>query len=524
MENIKTKLNGAKEGWNKISTKKKITMVVLIGSIAIFGYLYSNFINTSDYVTLFTNMDFADAGNIVNDLELKGIDYELEENGTKILIPEDKVDKYRLQLAMDGNLPENSKGFEIFDDMGLMVTEDDRKIMYQRALAGELQRSIMSLDPISSAKVNLVMSEKSIFETEEKPASASIVIDIKPNQKVNDSMIRGIAALVSGSVGNLPDENIKIIDSKGNLLSGVLADKDDLNTLDIVNQHQKVKKDFEREVEMNLNELLGSAFGRDKIKVSVFADLDFDSQEVTNIEYKDPVIRSEQVDASGNNINTDALNSGLIGDSTSNVFEGEGEEGSQSYSRTTNNELSTETTTTIKAPGKINKITTSVVFDGTLSDDRSRAIQNIVRTATGFDEARGDEITVEGVMFDRTYETKMEEDLAAIKAEEEANKGFLEKYGDYLIFGLMATFGIVILASLVSLLSSNKKKRKELPLEPAPMAFEGGSQVDIKVDDMEDIMEDKIEVKPDKKKKKAQDYAKENPQLAADLIKAWMKD
>jgi flagellar M-ring protein FliF len=520
MENIKTKLNGAKEGWSKISTKKKITMVILIASIALFGYLYSNFINKSDYVTLFTNMDFADAGNIVNDLEVKGIEYQLEENGTKILIPEDRVDKYRLQLAMDGNLPENSKGFEIFDDMGLMVTEDDRKIMYQRALAGELQRSIMSLDSINSAKVNLVMSEKSIFETEQKPASASIVIDIKANKKVDDSMVRGIAALVSGAVGNLPDENIKIIDSKGSLLSGVLSNKDDLNTLDVVNQHQKVKKDFEIEVEKNLNELLGSAFGRDKIKVSVFADLDFDSQEVTNIEYKDPVIRSEQIDVSGNSINSEALTSGLVGDNTSNVFEGGEGEGDQNYSRTTNNEVSTETTTIIKAPGKVNKISTSVVFDGTLSDDRSNAIQNIVRTATGFDQARGDEITVEGVLFDRTYETKVQEELEAIRMEEEANKTFLDKYGEYLIFGLIAAFGIIILGSLISLLSK-KKKVEELPLEPAP-AY--NASVNIKVDDMEDIMEDKIEVKPDKKKNKAQDYAKENPQLAADLIKAWMKD
>lgn len=520
MENVKTKLNEAKEGWKKISTRKKITMIVLISSMVLFASLYSNFVNKSNYVTLFTNLEFADAGNIVSDLELKGIDYKLEENGTKILIDEKKVDKYRIQLAMDGNMPENSKGFEIFDNMGLMVTEDDRKIMHQRALAGELQRSIMSLDAINTAKVNLVMSEKSIFDTQEKAASASIIIDVKQGHKINDSIIKGIGALVSGAVSNLPDENIKIIDSKGNLLSGILENKGDLNSLDIVNQHQRVKEDFEKKIEKNLNELLGSAFGRDKIRVSVFADLDFDSEEVTNIEYKDPVTRSEQVDVKGNNINTGAL-SGLVGDNSGNVFEGGGAGEGQSFSRTTNNEISTETKTSIKAPGKVNKIASSVVFDGTLSDDRKRAIENIVRTATGFDEARGDQITVEGVLFDRTYETKLQEELEAAKVEAEKNRGFLDKYGEYLIFGLLASFGIVILGSLASLLSSNRKKKKELSLE-APVVFP--SSVDIKVDDMEDLMEDKIEVKPDKKKKKAQDYAKENPQLAADLIKAWMKD
>ena len=518
MEKSKLKLNEAKEGWNKISNKKKITMVVLISSIALFAYLYSTFIGKSTYVTLFTNLEFADAGNIVSDLELKGIAYKLEENGSKILIDEKKVDKYRIQLAMDGNLPESSKGFEIFDDMGLMVTEDDRKIMYQRALAGELQRSIMSLEAINSAKVNLVVSEKSIFETEQRPATASIVIDVKPNQKVNDSMIKGIAALVSGAVLNLPEENIKIIDSKGNLLSGILVNKDGFSSLDIVNQHSAVKEEFEKKIENNLNELLGSAFGRDKIRVSVFADLDFDAEEVTNIEYRDPVTRSEQIEISGSNINPGAL-SGLIGENTSNVFEGDRIEDGENYSRTTNNELSTETKTVIKAPGKVNKITTSVVFDGTLSDDRSRSIQNIVKTATGFDEARGDQITVEGVMFDRTYETKIAEELKAIKEEEERSKGFLDKYGEYLVFALIASFGIAILVSLIGLLSSKKKEKGELISEPF-MAYE----TPIDISQAIETAVEKIEVKPDKKRDKAQTYAKENPQLAADLIKVWMKD
>lgn len=522
MENIKLKLNELKEALEKMSLKKKIAIIILVASIILFAYLYFNLIKKPNYTTLFTNLEFADAGNIVSDLELKGIDYKLEEDGTKILIDEKKVDHYRIELAMDGNMPENSQGFEIFDDMGLMVTEEDRKIMYQRALAGELQRSIMSMENINSAKVNLVMSEKSIFETEEKPASASIVVDLNSNQKMDESMIRGIAALVSGAVGNLPEENIKIIDSRGNLLSGILANKEDSNIQNIVNQHQKVKKDFEVEIESNLDELLGIAFGRDKVKVSVFADLDFDSEEVTSIEYADPVIRSEQVDVSGNDINTGALDSSLVGDNTSSVFGGEGEDG-QSYSRTTNNELSTETTTTVKAPGKVNKITTSVVFDGRPSDIKIEAIENIVRTATGFDEARGDEITVEGIEFDKTFETEMQAELDAIQAEAERNRSFLDKYKDYIVLGLIGSFVIIVIGSVLSYINSNRKKRKALPIE-SPPPYDEIVDVDLKVEDATKLIEDKIEIKPDKNKNKAQDYAKENPQLAADLIKTWMKD
>ena len=227
-------------------------MVVLIASIILFASLYTYITKKPNYVTLFSNLDLEDAGNIVNDLEIKKINYKLEDEGTKILIDEKLVDEYRLQLAMEGNMPEKSSGFEIFDNIGLMVTDDDRKIMYQRALTGELQRSIMSLDAVNSAKVHLVMSEKSIFETQEKEASASVILDLNPNHKISDSMIKGIAALISGAVDNLPDENIQIIDSKGNLLSRVLQEDDSLNSIDIVTKYQSIKEEFEHKIESNL--------------------------------------------------------------------------------------------------------------------------------------------------------------------------------------------------------------------------------------------------------------------------------
>ncbi len=217
-------------------------------------------------------------------------------------------------------MPEKSSGFEIFDNIGLMVTDDDRKIMYQRALTGELQRSIMSLDAVNSAKVHLVMSEKSIFETQEKEASASVILDLNPNHKISDSMIKGIAALISGAVDNLPDENIQIIDSKGNLLSRVLQEDDSLNSIDIVTKYQSIKEEFEHKIESNLKGLLEDVFGKDKIRVSVNADLDFDAEETTTITYRDPVIRSEQISASGENINNQ-FEGGNIGDNPSVVID-----------------------------------------------------------------------------------------------------------------------------------------------------------------------------------------------------------
>ena len=260
MEKITEIIDGAKNGWNKIDTKKKIALVSVFVIVILIASIFTYVSKKTNYVVLFRNLELEDAGNIISDLESKKMSYKLENDGRDILIDEKQVDKYRLQLAMDGMMPENSTGFEIFDDVGLMATDEDRKIMYQRAIAGELQRSIMSLDVVNSAKVHLMIPEKTIFESETKESSASVIIDIKPSQKVTNEMIKGIAALISGAVDNLPEANVQIIDSKGNLLSGILKEEnDDVSSLDVLDKYQKIQEGFERKLESNVYNLLGSA-------------------------------------------------------------------------------------------------------------------------------------------------------------------------------------------------------------------------------------------------------------------------
>lgn len=520
MEKIKGIIDGVKSGWDKMDKNKRILMISILSSIILFASLYTYIARRPNYTTLFNNLELEDAGKIVNDLESKKIKYKLEDDGTKILIDSKFVDKYRLQLAMEGNMPENSSGFEIFDSVGLMVTDDDRKIMYQRALEGEIQRSIMSLDAVDSAKVHLVMSEKSIFETQEKEASASIVLALNPDEKISESMIKGIAALISGAVENLPEENIRIVDSKGNLLSSVLQEDDSLNSIDIVTKYQKIKEDFEGKMESSLKGLLEDVFGRDKIRVSVNADLDFDAEETTSVKYSDPVIRSEQISASGENINTQG-SGGNIGDNPSAVIDTVSGDGS-SYERTTNHELSTETTTIVKAPGKIRRLTTSVVHDGTLPEGSPKIeqIKDIVAAATGYDEERGDDIQVKGILFDRSHENTEQEELDRIRKEMEDSKGFFAKHKDKMMIIAAGLIGMGVLIVVFKVLRGKKKEEEALALESTIDAEVG---IDNLTKDIERL-EDKIEVTIDNDERKAKQYAKENPDLAADLIKVWLKN
>jgi flagellar M-ring protein FliF len=513
MDGVKSTFSNAKSGWAKIDKEKKNRMIATIVIIALVVIGITSLANRVTYRVLFTNLELSDAGGIVNDLETKKIKYKVADGGTTILIDEDYIDTYRMDLAMNGMLPENSIGFEIFDSTSMMLTEEDRQIMYQRALTGELQRSIMSLDAINNAKVHLVLPQKTIFDAEEKQGSASIVIDVKPTKKVTEEMIRGIAALVSGAVDNIPLENIQVIDSSGVWLSSFLADDGtSLGTSNLISKQQEVRRQFEKELETKLNNLLGSAFGVNKIKVSVFADMDFDSTESTIIVYRDPVIRSEQVEASGNNIDIQDVTGGNIDDNISNVVQGvEGE--NSTYSKITNNELTTETTSIIRAPGKINKISTSVIYDGQLSQANISNIQNIIATAIGYDAERGDLINVVGIEFNKD----LSEDIPSTDT---TNTNFIQDNLPLLI-GIGVGSLIFIIGTVIIL--NSRKKRKE------DKEFQENLTKGVTVEDTikvlnENTIGEKIEAQPDTKGKMAKDYAKDNPELAAELIKAWLRE
>ncbi|MBC7087504.1 MAG: flagellar M-ring protein FliF [Tissierellales bacterium] len=513
MDAVRSTVNNVRSGWEKTDKKKRTRMIATILIVATFVLIFTYFVNRVTYQVLFTNLELNDAGAIVSDLESKKIKYKVADGGTTILIDEGYVDTYRMQLAMNGMLPENSIGFEIFDSTSMMMTEEDRKIMYQRALTGELQRSIMSLDAISNAKVHLVLPQKTIFDSEEKLGSASIVIDVKPTKKVTEDMIRGIAALVSGAVDNIPLENIQIIDSSGRLLSSFLSDGgDNLGTSTLISKQQEIRRQFEKELESKLNNLLGSAFGFDKVRVSVFADLDFDSTESTIIEYRDPVVRSEQVDASGNNIDIQDVTGGNINDNISNVVQGvEGE--NSTYSRIVNNELTTETTSIIRAPGKINNISTSIIYDGQLSQANIANIQNIVATAIGFNAERGDLINVVGIEFNKD----LSEDIPISGTEE---NGFIQNNLP-LVIGI-GVGALVLIGGLIFILISRRNRKEDKEFQET---LAKGIGVDENLQAMqENESSGKISVQPDSKAQMAKEYAKDNPELAAELIKAWLRE
>lgn len=520
METIRNTTGKVKGGWEKLDPGKRKAVILAGSALILFVVLFSIYTRQVNYATLFTNLELQDAATITQDLDARGnIKYQIENGGRDIYVDEKHVDKYRLELAMNGMMPESSTGFEIFDDMGMMVTDEDRKIMYQRGLEGELQRSIMSLSEIEAARVHLVLSEESIFDTERREASASVILSLRTGARIAPEAVRGIIALVTGAVNNLPEEKVQIIDTRGNLLSYGLAGEDP-SGVGLLDQQSSIKTSFEKEIENNILSLLGPAFGPDKVKVSVYAELDFDAQEQTIIEYRDPVIRSEQNSAQGPNLNVDEIIDNPINDNAQNVLDGE--EGDMGYYEGTNNyEVSETRTNIVRAPGKVQRISTSVLYDGNLTEAQLAAIRNLVSSATGYDLNRGDFISVESLEFDRSYQEELEAKLEEQKRLEEANRGFMERYADYIYLGLFAVLALIIILAIARIMFGKKKEKteeEEIAMYPQMIEPEG---------EPEEIIEDvykKFEVKENQKEKQLKEYAQEHPEVAADLIKAWMKE
>lgn len=510
-------------GWKNLESGKKKALFLGLTALMLFGLLYSAYTQKVTYGTLFTNLELQDAALITEDLDTQGkVKYKLENGGKDILMDVKHIDRYRLELATKGMMPKNSMGYEIFDNMGMMVTDEDRKIMYQRALEGELQRSIMSIMEIENARVHLVLSEESIFDAERREASASVILNLKLGSTISRESVTGIVALMTGAVDNLPEDQVKVIDSKGNLLNFEGSDGDGLS-LGLVDQQREIKKSFEKEIENNILGLLGPAFRGDKIKIAVNAELDFNAEEETVITYENPVKRSEQYSVQGNTINAGEVMDGPVEENSQIVLDG-GEGDLSSFEGTVNYELTETKTSTVKAPGKVERISTSVLYDGNLSATQIDSIRNLVSTAIGYDNQRGDLISVEGVEFDQSFQEEMDKKLEQDQLLLEANKTFLDRYQDEIYLGIFSFLGFIMMISVLKVAFGKKKSRKSREPDtdlgtPEFLAQNGNQKVDI----IEEVYK-KREVRDNQQERQAKEYAEEHPQIVADLIKVWMKD
>ena len=558
MERIQELKNKLTDKWKELSRLKQISFTLALLSVIIVILISTYMLNKTDYSTLFSDLTDEESGNITKVLEENEIKYKLEEKGSKVLVESSQIDKVRIDLAVENKLPNKSTGFEIFDEKNMMATDEDRKIMYQRAVVGELQRSIESLSAVKQAKVMLVTPDKSIFEEKNKESTASIVLKLQKDQALSEETVKGIASLTSGAVENLPQKNIKIVDEQGNVLSDILDGKKMSGVSDLTTKYQKLKDDLEEKLEGKTKSLLGSLFEKDALNLAVNVDLDFDSIEKTTVKYDKPKVRSEVIQAGGDTINQQQVDDGTVKDNVANVI-GNNENGTKSYNHTINNELDTETTKILNAPGVVKRVTASVLIKENISNQETRQIEELVQSAIGYERERGDKVSVQAIKF--------AEDEQVNPVEELSDESFFKRYlTSPIVWGVLAGILLLVITLIILVVKRRSKDKNSddyfemdldvtedfeeeaqpileqqpiIPIKPEPKEKAVSKEIDQVVKNIEEnhqriIQDDLANELEQREKQKAQEilerevqakrYAKENPDLAAELIKVWMKD
>ena len=378
------------------------------------------------YSVLFRNIDPSVSAQVITQLEADGVNYKLADEGT-ILVPTKDVYKERIAVASITNIQGNNGkvGFELFDNKEFGATEDEQRVKFQRAIQGELSKTIESLEPIERAVVYIAFPKESVFTERQTPPTASVVVKLKTNTSLDLGQIDGIKRIVAGSIANLKVENVKIVTQDGIAIGeDTIALKNEQEAAKIAAQ-VRYKHEFESRYENKIIDMIASFTGsKEKVTAKVTMEFDF-SQTDSEREIFDPnsVIRSEQ-NIEEHKVGRDKPDIGGVPGAVSNIGPVQGIEDNkpaEQYDKTvsnTNYEISKQIIKTKPQFATIRRITAAVAVDGRydyvrdengdatgtvkyfpLDEAEMNSITNLVKQAVGYDPNRGDEVTVSNIEF-----------------------------------------------------------------------------------------------------------------------------
>lgn len=387
--------------------------LVAIGLVAFFMFMSARLSNT-EMSLLFGDLAVEDASAISQRLEGQNVPFEIRGNGTQIFVPADNVARLRMSLAADGLPNGGSVGYELFDQSDAIGTTNFvQRINLVRALEGELARTISALNQVQTARVHLVLPRRELFTRDRQDPSASVVLKLR-GSSIRSGQVLAIQNLVASAVPGLTPDNISVVDHTGRLhAAGDGADNDGFSA----SNGEEARQRYEARLARSIEKLLESTIGIGGVRAEVSAEIDFDRVTTTDETY-DPdgqVVRStqtvEQQDA------TSEANSDQSVSVTNNLPNGASQDASGENRNTTstrraeetvNFEISRKVTTLVRETGQVNRVTVAVLVDGVYDDEgnyapRSEAelanYEALVKSAIGFNEARGDRINIVNQQF-----------------------------------------------------------------------------------------------------------------------------
>jgi flagellar M-ring protein FliF len=423
-------LGGGPSAWTRLGRGPQMLLLLLgllVPAVMFFG---TQWVSDGQYVPLFASMPPEEGGAILAQLKSAKVPYRIGGTGDQILVPADKVSETRLKLAMQGLPVGGGVGFEVFDRPTFGVSDFAQRLNYQRALQGELARTIGQLREVSRARVHLALPQPSLFADRERPASASVFLKLQSGAHLGREQVRGIVHLVASSVEGLSPDRVTLVDTAGR----VLAIGGDSPASALSPRRLEIKTAIEENLERRVQTLLDSALGPGQAISRVSAQVNFDQIERTEEKYDPNAVLRQKTQSTET---TKGRTSTPVATATSvpppadpaaaaaaaatatpatatpptppaNVTQNDGTRQSESVTY----EVSRIVARTLTSPGEIQRLSVAVVLNGAPKTGTADAkpqprtpediekIRTVVMSAVGFNEARGDAVTVAEMPFD----------------------------------------------------------------------------------------------------------------------------
>lgn len=535
-----------------LSIGAAMTIAVMVGV-----WLWSQ---APDYRVLFSNFNDKDGGAIVASLQQLNIPYKYSDGGGAILVPANQVHDARLKLASQGLPKGGNVGFELMENQKLGISQFLEQVNFQRALEGELARSIQAVSAVQTARVHLAIPKASVFVREQQKPTASVLLNLYPGRTLDQQQVSAIVHLVASSIPELPAKNVTIIDQNGNLLSDTSKQTAN-NNLDP--SQLKYVQDFQLSIVKKIESIISPIVGPQNVRAEATADIDFSRSEQAAETYRPnsppeaSSIRSQQTsesygkpaNASGipgalSNqppvpatapITTDAAAGAAAGTTTNAASTGLTQKDS-----TLNFEVDKTIRYTQQAMGGLKRLSVAVVVNHKTETDKSgktitrplteiekNQITDLVREAMGFNKERGDTLNVVNSPFASPEKVKAE-DIPLWKQADVLQTA--KEVGKYIVGGLLLLylfFGYLkpTLNKLTGKdpASLRKEKEKEALEASARAEEEEAAIVNLNNKEMEDVGRQQLssyEINMDM----AKQLAASDPKIVANVIKSWVSN
>jgi flagellar M-ring protein FliF len=397
------------------STGQKVITGLAVAGLIVGALTFSSWAGKPSYAPLFTNLQPSDAAAITQKLTSSKVPFKLADGGASVLVPQSQVYQQRLNLSASGLPTGGSQGYALLDKEGITSSEFRQRVDYQRALEGELAKTVGAIDGVSAATVHLVIPPNDVFAEDSHKPTASVLVQNTPGKNMAPGQVQAVVHLVSSSVEGLSPNDVTVADSKGNVLSAPGEDGMALAQGDARTQQTQAYQDT---MSHSLQDMLATVIGPGHAVVKVTADLDYDQRSTTTEQFDNAKPAPALTEQTSTEVFTGAGGpqpGGLLGTAPTTV---PGQTGSATAANNYNKNDAARTfavgkvTSEVKqAPGAVKRLSVAVALDSNAKGADKATVERLITAAAGIDPNRGDSVVVDAMAFDTTAAKEAQKEL-----------------------------------------------------------------------------------------------------------------